>query len=127
MIHLLIADAKNRLQFAEKWGWVMIKEPPAEKTVTGIQPSVPKRIQVITVEDQQYEQKMYHQILKLKLLYKRCIFVYDFLQSLERKTTSDGAKIIKRPNLTAGLTHRVPTQQQEVAPAWRKVVIWSMI
>ncbi len=30
MIHLLIADAKNRLQFAEKWGWIMIKEPHAE-------------------------------------------------------------------------------------------------
>lgn len=47
MIHLLIADAKNRLQYAENWGWIMIKE----KTVTGIQviqSSVPERIKVVT-------------------------------------------------------------------------------
>lgn len=37
MIHLLIADAKNRLQYAENWGWIMIKE----KTVTGIQVAQP--------------------------------------------------------------------------------------
>lgn len=45
MSHLLIADSKNRLQFAEKWGWIMIKKPHAEETVTGIpvtQPSVSK-------------------------------------------------------------------------------------
>lgn len=35
MIHLLIADAKNRLQFAEKWGWKMIKELHAEKQSRG--------------------------------------------------------------------------------------------
>lgn len=35
MIHLLIADAKNRLQFTEKWGWKMIKEPHAEKQSGG--------------------------------------------------------------------------------------------
>lgn len=47
MIHLLIADAKNRLQYAENWGWIMIKE----KTVTGIQvtqSTVPERIKVVT-------------------------------------------------------------------------------
>lgn len=50
MIHLLIADAKNRLQFAEKWGWIMIKEPHAEETVMGIQviqPSASERIKVV--------------------------------------------------------------------------------
>lgn len=31
MIHLLIADAKKSLQFAEKWAWDIIKEPHAEK------------------------------------------------------------------------------------------------
>lgn len=46
-IHLLIADAKNRLQFAEKWGLIMIKKPHAEKTVTRIQHSVPERTPVI--------------------------------------------------------------------------------
>lgn len=35
MIHLLIADAKNRLQFTEKWGWKMITEPHAEKQSGG--------------------------------------------------------------------------------------------
>lgn len=50
MSHLLIADAKNRLQFAEKWVLIMIKKPHAEETVTGIpviQQSVSKRIKVI--------------------------------------------------------------------------------
>jgi len=41
VIYLLIANAKNRLQFAEKWGLIMIKKPHAEKTLTGIQQSVP--------------------------------------------------------------------------------------
>lgn len=51
MSNLLIADAINRLQFAEKWDQIMIKKPHAEETVTEIpvaQPSVPKRIKVIS-------------------------------------------------------------------------------
>lgn len=75
MSNLLIADAKNRLQFAEKWDQIMIKKPHAEETVTGIpatQSSVSKRIKVIQrrprkgrVEDvlRAFIQKMCHDIM----------------------------------------------------------------
>ncbi len=73
MSHLLIADSKNRLQFAEKWGWIMIKKPHAEETVTGIpviQPSVSKWVKVIPgwsrqrqAEDLTFIQKMHHEIM----------------------------------------------------------------